>query len=146
MDPFTRLFMEAFGLPQSPMTVGHTHANILSIPVNFYETMKDIVVELALPGYSREDVEVSINGRRLHLVAKPRASESFLESKVYAHNFAHVHLDREIELPEYIDTSNVHVSMNDGLLRVTAQRRNESELKLPISEHVDQHLSDEDGA
>lgn len=147
MDPFTRLFMEAFGMPLSQSTMaGQINSGILNIPINFYETRNDIVIELGLPGYAREDVEVSINGRRLHLIAKPRASEGFLESKVYSHNFAHVNLDREIELPDYLDTSSVQVSMNDGLLRVVVQRRSEEEQKLTISEHIDQYLRDEDGA
>jgi len=146
MDPFTRLFMEAFGMPLSQTVTGQINSSVLHIPINFYETRSDVVIELGLPGYAREDVEVSINGRRLRLLAKPRASEGFLESKVYSHNFAHVNLDREIELPEFLDASNVQVSMNDGLLRVVVQRRNEEEQKLTISEHTDQYLRDEDGA
>ena len=147
MDPFTRLFMEAFGMPLSQTVVGQTNSNTLHIPINFYETRNDVVIELGLPGYTREDVEVSINnGRRLKLNAKPRASEGFLESKVYSHNFAHVILDREIELPEYLDTSSAQVSMNNGLLRVVVKRRGEAEQKLTISEHTDQYLQDSDGA
>jgi HSP20 family protein len=138
--------MEAFGVPFSQTVTGQISSSVLNIPINFYETRNDIVIELGLPGYAREDVEVSITGRRLRLIAKPRASEGFLESKVYSHNFAHVNLDREIELPEYLDASNAQVSMNDGLLRVIVQRLNTEEKKLTISEHTDQYLRDEDGA
>jgi HSP20 family protein len=138
--------MEAFGLPLSQTVTNQINSNILQIPVNFYEMRSGVVIELALPGYSRENVDVSINGRRLKLVATSRVSEGFLESKVYSHNFAHVNLDREIELPEFLDTSDVQVSMNDGLLRVIIQRRNEEEYKLKITEHTDQYLQDEDGA
>lgn len=148
MDPFTRFFMEALGMPSpfSQNVTGQTSSSILNIPVNFYETRNDIVIEFALPGYTREDVEVSINGRRLKLVAKPRVSEGFLESKVYAHNFAHVSLDRDIELPDYLDASNAKVSMSDGLLRVIVQRLSTTEQKLSIGEHSDQYLKDSDGA
>jgi HSP20 family molecular chaperone IbpA len=138
--------MEAFGMPFSQTVTGQINSSVLQIPINFYETRNDVIIELGLPGYAREDVEVSINGRRLKLIAKPHASEGFLESKVYSHNFAHVNLDREIELPEFLDASNVQVSMNYGLLRVVVQRRNEEEQKLTISEHTDQYLRDSDGA
>lgn len=134
-------------MPLSQTVVGQTNSSILNIPINFYETRNDVVIELGLPGYTREDVEVSINnGRRLKLIAKPRTYEGFLESKVYSHNCAHVSLDREIELPEYLDTSSAQVSMADGLLRVVIQRRSDAEQKLTISEHADQYLKDSDGA
>lgn len=147
MNPFTQLFMEMFGMPFGHTVVGQTNSNVLHIPTNFYETRNDVVIELGLPGYTKSDVEVSINnGRRLRLIAKANPHEGFLESKVYSHNFAHANLDREIELPEYLDTSNVQVSMNDGLLRIIVKRRSEEEQKLTINEHSNQRSTGSEGA
>jgi len=118
----------------------------MSILVNLYETRNEVIIEFALPGYSREDVSVSITGRVLHLTAQAKTSECFLESKVTVHSFAHINLDRKFEIPDYLDTSSPRVSMNDGLLRVVMNRRDETENKLQITEHVDQYLRDADGA
>lgn len=145
MDPFARMFAEMLGVPvPQSVSTGQSHVNTLSIPVNFYETRENVIIELGLPGYSREDLEVSIHGRRLHLVAKSRKCETFQESKVHSHNFGHVDLDRDLELPDYLDTSNVNVSMNDGLLRLVVQRRSDEVQKLPILTHIDQHFQDKE--
>ena len=135
MDPITQLLME-FLSAGSSRTCVPLQSNSIPILVNLYETRDDVIIEMGLPGYSREDVEVTIHGRVLHVIANSKNSELFLESKVTVHNFAHVNLDKKFEIPEYLDTSNPKVSMNNGLLRIVMSRRNDVEKKLDIAESL----------
>lgn len=144
MDPLTRLLIETFGMPETLSPAPPAQSAV--IPLNFYETRGEMIIELSLAGYAREDVTAKINGHIVHITAVPRIYEGFQESKVFSHNFAHVGLSRDLELPDYLDSTNVQVSMADGLLRIKVPRRPEVVQSLDIESHHDQYMVDYDGA
>lgn len=143
MDPFTQMFIEAMGLQAqvaAPTTVGS------NVPVNVYETRTDCIVELNLAGYSREEVNATVNGRIINVKAESQSFDGFLDSKVHIHNFAHVNLNQNIELSDDLDVENIHISMADGLLRIRVPRLPDVTKTLTIEPHYDQHTVDDDGA
>lgn len=87
-------------------------------PVDLYETAENVVVTVDLPGVTREDLEISVEGETL-LVLKGRRAAAESQGIEYAccerpaGRFA-----REIELPAPVDAGGVRAALRDGVLEL----------------------------
>ncbi len=87
-------------------------------PANLYETDKNFVLELAVPGFSKDDIDISIEGR--HLTVKgsyEKESEKSDESRQYhVSNFQKGEFTRTVTLPNQADAENIKANVKDGVL------------------------------
>lgn len=90
-----------------------------SIPMNFFESETGYVVRAALPGFSKEQISIEIDGATLTVSATrepalPPEGSTFLRDE----NFPST-LSRSIILPEKIDAEGASASSVDGILELT---------------------------
>jgi len=82
------------------------------------------VVTLDLPGVSKEDIQVSIEGARVSVSAETKASkdvkdgDKLLHTERYATSYA-----RSFELPAEVTEDGADASFENGVLRLTLPKR-----------------------
>lgn len=101
---------------------------------DIYETKDEYVFKLELPGISKEDVKVELNGDKLSISGdrkeeKEVKREEYHRVERYCGSFA-----RSFQLPKNADGQKVKAGMKDGILELRIPKREEAKAKsIPIS-------------
>ena len=92
-------------------------------PVDIHEDDDHLYVEAEMPGFSRDEIDVTLEKGVLTLAGErkvePREGESHLNERRYTR----VH--RRFTLPETVDENDVDARLEDGVLRLTLSKREE---------------------
>ncbi|MBI4294849.1 MAG: Hsp20/alpha crystallin family protein [Chloroflexi bacterium] len=92
--------------------------------IDMIEAENDLVLRVELPGVSKDDIEVSIQGSMLTLKAEKKAGETKQDYYMCERTFGTLH--RTIELPLPVESDKASASWADGVL----------EIRLPKAEEV----------
>ena len=97
------------------------NGNLNTYPTNLYETDKEFVLELAVPGISKDDVDVSIEGRDLTIKGSYKnETESNDESRQYhVKSFQRGEFTRTVTLPNQVNVDNIKANVKDGVLNLS---------------------------
>ncbi|MEM7606043.1 MAG: Hsp20/alpha crystallin family protein [Myxococcota bacterium] len=87
------------------------HARTRSLRVDFFEGEDAYVLLADLPGLKEEDLQIELEGARLHLSAtRTRGEEA-------------VHFERKVRVPTGIDAENVSARYTNGVLEVRLEKQ-----------------------
>ena len=131
-DPFFLLqnkLNRFFDFPLAPYIEEHMPLTTWTPACDIYETAKEIVLKIELPGLKKDDVAVSIENNVLMI----RGERKF-EEEVKRENFHRVERNygeflRTFTLPTFIDANKVLAEFKDGLLMVFLPKREEAKPK-----------------
>ena len=135
---FDRLFDSAFD--QLFAQPAADSAPVRQPAIDVSESDRGYVVTLDVPGVTREDVKVSIDGRRVSIVAEARTPEAAADAET-PKNTDRVIL-RERALPSYarsftlqseIDQSASQAKLDNGVLTLTLTKRSANETRLTVN-------------
>jgi HSP20 family protein len=99
---------------------------------NITEDEKNIYLELAVPGFSKEDIKMSVEGDTLKIYNE-REKEGESKEQTYRRcEFGHGDFSRSFMLGEKIDQDGIQAEYNNGILKVTFPRKEEVKLKKEI--------------
>lgn len=101
--------------PQQPQAGRARTAPTLLPPVDIFEDAGGITLVADLPGASREDLSVGVDGRNLTIEAPVNLGEASSLTPVYAEVRAN-HFRRTFELSSDLDTSKIDAGLRDGVL------------------------------
>ncbi len=90
---------------------------------------KEIVVKAEVPGFDKEDIDISLSGRTLTIQGESRHEEQTEEGDVHRHEIRSGSFSRVVTLPEEVDGSKATSSYKDGVV----------ELKLPKPRRSKKH-------
>ncbi len=105
-----------------------------SIPIEVSDKGKCFELKAELPGIKKENLDIDIDSN--YVVVNAKKEE---EKKSQDHNYTKTELrygefSRTIYLPEEIDTSKTEAELKDGVLKITAQKKQvESEYKKKLT-------------
>ena len=141
---FDRLLDSAIDQLFTPPTADSAPVRRPAIDVS--ESDRGYVVTLDVPGVTREDVKVSIDGRRVSIVAEARAAETPAEApaaadttpprsadRVILRERALASFARSFTLQSEIDQSASQARLENGVLTLTLTKRNASETQLTVN-------------
>lgn len=97
--------------------------------VNIKEHEKDFEVELAAPGYKREDFDLSIDNGLLTISAKRKEENEHKEDQYTRREFGYSSFTRSFQLPDHVDQENIQAKYEDGVLRLLLQKNEKAKLK-----------------
>ena len=100
---------------------------------DIYETKDEYVFKLELPGISKDDVKVELNGDKLN-ISGDRKEEKEVKREEY-HRVERVcgTFARSFQLPKNADGQKVKAGMKDGILELRIPKREEAKAKsIPI--------------
>jgi len=100
-----------------PFDIFFTNRNEIDAPVNVGHNGKEILLQVSLPGFSRSDIDVEVNGGRLTVKAK-RASEKSEEYEYTTRQISLTSYSRSWSLPKNANTEAVDASYDAGILNV----------------------------
>lgn len=88
--------------------------------VDIYEVGNDYIIELDLPGHSREHIDTKLYGNELHITSKPpRRSHDF---HINERSLGHHDVSRRLYLPADAESNKINASLTNGVLRITIPR------------------------
>jgi len=129
---FDRLFDDAFGQVFARPTADAAPARRPAIDVS--ESDSGYVVTLDVPGVTREDVKVSIDGRRVSVVAEARVAETpKAGERVILRERAGASFARSFTLPSEIDQASSQARLDNGVLTLTLAKRSPATTQLTVN-------------
>lgn len=91
------------------------------------EQDEEYVVTVDLPGFEREDVDLSVTDDTLHVTARREEAEDEEDETYIRKERRHRTVDRRLSLPAPIDRESVSATMKNGVLTVTLPKAETSE-------------------
>lgn len=87
--------------------------------VNLYQKNDDLIVECALPGLKKEEVEVKVTPEAVVISGEYKRKEEVKREGTFRSEIATGHFFREIRLPYTVKTEKTKASMDNGVLKIT---------------------------
>jgi HSP20 family protein len=138
---FDDVFRQTFGFHHSPTALrpfgAVSAASLFGLPpAELKETEKAHILAIELPGLTRQDVDISIDGDSL-VVSGQKAEENQDVSATYrVAERRYGRFERALPLPPDVDRTKIEAQFRDGLLKITlpkssaaAQRKARIEIK-----------------
>ena len=87
-------------------------------PVDVYQTDDDIVVKATLPGFTKDDVDITLTDNILTLRGKIEKEEESEEKSYYIREQSYDSFERSLRLPVEVDLKKVEALFEDGILTI----------------------------
>jgi HSP20 family protein len=87
-------------------------------PPRSWETAKNVIVRLELPGVDKEDIDISIHGSTLRIRGEKRSGGDRHGRHYHLMERAYGRFERTFSLPQNIDGKQAEVSYQDGVVTV----------------------------
>lgn len=99
---------------------------------NIYETENAFVIEVNAPGYTKEDFKINLEQQTLKISAESN-EEGIPDEKFLRREFTVKNINRSFVLPKSVDIDNIIADYQNGILKVTLPRKEESLVKKEIT-------------
>ena len=102
--------------------------NVYSVPaVNIIENEGNFKIEVAAPGFSKEDFKINLNNEVLTISSEKKDREE--EENYSRREFAYTSFARSFTLSEQLDSEKISASYKNGILCVTLPKKEEAKVK-----------------
>ena len=136
-DEMDKLFNDFFSfspvtarhlLPSKQETTDIVTSNYRTPLTDMWETDKEIIMNIELPGVDKKDISVEIrdNGVDVKVEKKEELKEENKKKGFYRLERTYTGFYRHIPLPDYADLSNIDASYNNGVLELKVPKKKES--------------------
>jgi HSP20 family molecular chaperone IbpA len=115
MQPQTNSTAMQTQQPQQVQSANSRTAPALLPPVDIFEDAGGITLLADLPGVTREDLAIGVDGRSLTIEAPLKLGEANSLTPIYAEVRAN-HFRRTFELSSDLDTAKIDAGLRDGVL------------------------------
>jgi HSP20 family protein len=109
-----RIFQDFFRRIPSPKI--EEKLTVFTPPVNMYDDGDKIVIEVALPGVKKEDIDLSLQDNVL-TISGVRIGKT--DKPYYQQEWQYGQFEREITLPTAINSDDIRAEYTDGILTVS---------------------------
>lgn len=101
---------------------------------NVFETEKDFKIELLLPGFSKEDVQMNYHQNVLTVKVDKEKNEGKAEEGFkYAHReFGTFNFERQFKIPNSVNIDSVDAKFENGILSIVLPKKEEALEKAPV--------------
>ena len=99
---------------------------------NITEDEKAFYLEMAVPGFSKKDIKISVEKDMLKIFSERTREENKQEQNYRVREFGQSDFCRTFNLGEHIDQDNIKAEYKDGILSVTLPRKEEVKIKKEI--------------
>jgi HSP20 family protein len=96
-----------------------------TFPVDIREENDQLIVEADLPGYKKDQIDVSVEQGVLTIEAERTAVEN-QDSKRHVNERRYTRVARRFSLPQAYNTNEVSAKLEDGVLTLSLPKREES--------------------
>ena len=86
----------------------------------------EVVVRAEVPGYKKEDIEVSVADSSLTIKGERKAEQKEEKGDYYRCEISQGAFSRTVALPAEVDDAKAKATMKDGMLELTLPKRDKS--------------------
>jgi len=127
-DPVMRMIMRNFMNQEQ-----ETERRCRWMPAtNITEDEKAFYLEMAVPGFHKKDIKISVEKDMLKIFSERTREENKQEQNYRVREFGQSDFCRTFNLGEHIDQDNIKAEYKDGILSVTLPRKEEVKIKKEI--------------
>jgi HSP20 family protein len=119
LDRLFRGFLRGMESASDPAVAAYPRLNVWSTEEAFF-------VEAALPGYTLDEIQVSVEGNRLWLAGEPKAAAETDEVSYHRRERVRAKFQRSLTLPVDIDAGAVSANLANGLLTIELPKAKEA--------------------
>ncbi|AXT58148.1 Hsp20/alpha crystallin family protein [Aquimarina sp. AD1] len=95
--------------------------------MNVKERTDDFEIELAVPGFSKKDIEITLEDDVLHICAEKRNEEVEEDNDYARREFNYSSFDRRLQMPASIDQDEkIKATYNNGVLTLNLLKKEEA--------------------
>ena len=94
--------------------------------LDVYDQRDDLIVKAEIPGLSKEEIDISLEGNTLTIKGEKRKEEEVKEEDYYRSERAYGAFSRSIELPVAVQTDKVNASFKNGVLEIRLPKTEEA--------------------
>ncbi len=102
------------------------------VPVNLMETDKSFRLELSIPGFSKEEVKISVQKSVLTIKSEKSDVGTQDEVRYLRRGFTSENFERSFELSKQIDADQISAHFSNGILEITLPKKEEVLEKAPL--------------
>jgi len=99
--------------------------------LNIKEKKDEFEIELAAPGFSKKDFEVTIDNGCLNISAKKEMSKEEKEEDYTRKEFSYNAFERSLQLPENVSDEKIKAKYDNGILKFSLAKKEESKKMKP---------------
>ena len=123
-----RMFDDFFGRRWlRPVGWDRPIGELVSMPsVDVIDRDDEVVVRAEVPGYKKEDIEISVSDSSLTIKGEMKTEEKEEKGDYYRCEISQGSFSRVIALPSEVDESKAKASMKDGMLELTLPKLEKS--------------------
>ena len=99
--------------------------------LNIKETDNSFEIELAAPGFTKDDFEVTIHDGCLNVSAEKSSSKEEEEENYTRKEFSYTSFKKSLQLPDSVKEENIKAKYQDGILRFNLLKKEESKALKP---------------
>ncbi|GIW33512.1 MAG: heat-shock protein Hsp20 [Meiothermus sp.] len=123
---FDRLWNEVTTSLGSPLTSRY--------PYDLYETGDSLVLEMAVPGLRKDDLEVRLEGNQLTIRGTYPETQNAEERRYWSRGLPRGSFVQSLTLPASVEVDKIQATITDGLLRLTLPKVEQARVrKIAIS-------------
>lgn len=93
---------------------------------NVIEGEKSYKIELAIPGFKKEDIKVNIENEILTINAEAKTEKDEKNEKYTRKEFSYNSFSRSFQLPKTANSDKVNAKYEDGLLKLEVAKKEEA--------------------
>lgn len=97
-----------------------------SYPVNITEDSDAVHVEAELPGFKRDQINITLEKGVLKIEAERKAEEPNGQTRRHLNERRYTRVARAFSLPAHVDESSVDASLEEGVLSIKLNKREEA--------------------
>lgn len=94
--------------------------------VNIKENERDFELELAIPGFKKDDVNIEVDENVLTISSEIKSENESKEENFTRKEFSFSSFKRAFSLPETIDEDRINAKHEDGILKLTLPKKEEA--------------------
>ena len=101
---------------------------------NVFETDKDFRIELLLPGFVKDDVQMNYHKNLLTIkVDREKKDENANENYKYSHReFGVFNFEKQFQIPNTVNSEKIDAKFENGILTVVLPKKEEALEKAPV--------------
>jgi HSP20 family protein len=94
--------------------------------LDVYEQKDDLIVKAEIPGLTKDEIDISLEGNTLTIKGEKKKEEEVKEEDYYRSERTYGAFSRTIELPVAVQTDRVNASFKDGVLEIRLPKTEEA--------------------
>jgi HSP20 family protein len=102
---------------------------------NVKETDKDFKIELAVPGFKKDDFKVALDNDVLTISAETKDEKNEENEKFTRREFSYNSFSRSFQLPKSANSDKINAKYEDGILKIDISKKDEA-----IKENNKKHI------